>query len=441
MLGCWLLACSSSPDRPPRSATGGNTGAAARGETGGALSTGGASTSGGSGGAGGAKTGGATGASGGADGSLGGGAAPGATPDAGTGAGGTGGGATGGSAGGAAGAAPGGPPLGGGAVVTPVELPGSKPGIGFDDLKYSPTLKMLIVPAGRTGDVDLVDPQTLAITRLAGFSMSSMFTLGKHRSGSTSADDGAGLVFAIDNETKTVRAVDPATKMITSMATLAAAPDYVRWVEATREVWVTMPQNPGVSVPNPQIEVLKVSDNGVPTHSLNIAFAAPGPEGLTVDGSRHRAYTNNGQGGETYAVDVMTHAVVETWKNGCAGLTVDLELDEARGFLMVACSAGQLTVLDVAHAGKELGQITMVGKGVDVCGYNPTLHHMYLAGQDSMDLSIIGIPGSGKPVLLGSVATAKGAQMVAADDLGNAWVGDPGAGRLLKVRDTYALTP
>jgi hypothetical protein len=249
------------------------------------------------------------------------------------------------------------------------------------------------------------------------------------------------LIYAIDNETKTVRVVDPTTKMVTSMAALAAAPDYIRWVEATREVWVTMPQNPGVSVPHPQIEVLKVADTGAPTHALNISFPAPGPEGLTIDDTRHRAYTNNGQGGDTYAVDVTTHAVVETWKNGCAGLTVDLELDETRGFLMVACSAGQLTVLDAAHAGKQLGQITMAGKGVDVCGYNPTLHHMYLAGQDSMDLSIIGISATGKPTLLGTVPTAKGAQMVASDEFGNAWVGDPGAGRLLKVRDTYPMTP
>jgi len=31
--------------------------------------------------------------------------------------------------------------------------------------------------------------------------------------------------------------------------------------------------------------------------------------------------------------------------------------------------------------------------------------------------------------------------MVAADEYGNAWVGDPGAGRLLRIRDTYPATP
>jgi hypothetical protein len=83
----------------------------------------------------------------------------------------------------------------------------------------------------------------------------------------------------------------------------------------------------------------------------------------------------------------------------------------------------------------------MVGMGVDVSAYNPTLHHAYLAGQDSADLSIIAISAAGKPALLGKVPTANGSQMVAADEFGNAWVGDPAAGRLLKVRDTYAATP
>jgi hypothetical protein len=325
-------------------------------------------------------------------------------------------------------------------IVTPVPLPDGTPGIGFDDMRYSADLKKLIVPAGRTGDLDLIDPQTNEITVIKGFSSTMLFTLGKHRAGSTSADDGAGKIFAIDNETKTVRVVDPATKMVTFSTMLTAAPDYIRWVETTHELWVTMPQNPGVSVTNPEIEVLSVPDNAAPVHAANITFPATGPEALFIDNQRHRAYTNNGFGGNTYAVDLMTRMVVETWKNGCSALTVDLEFDDARGFLMVACAAGRLAVLDTANAGKQLGEVS-TGMGVDVCAYNATLHHMYLAGQDSKDLSIIGISAAGIPTVLGKVPTAAGSQMVASDEYGNAWVGDPGGGRLLKVRDTYPATP
>lgn len=456
-LALWLLACSSSPAPGSQTGSGGNIGSGgvavgsggsspSGGSTGASGNTGSSTGGAGSGGSMAGSTGGASGASGEGSGGDAGNSTGGTSGAAGSGGGAAGGKAAGGTGGGSAG----GPATGGmsggmgggaGPVVTPVNLPNNKPGIGFDDLRYSPELKKVLVPAGRSGDLDLVDPQSNDVTTISGFSASTGFMLGKHRVGSTSADYGAGKIFAIDNETKTVRVVDPTTKMITSSTMLAAAPDYVRWVEATRELWVTMPQNPGVTVPTPQIEVLTVPDSGAPMHALNITFPASGPEALAIDIMRHRAYTNNGTGGHTYAVDLMTHAVVETWQNGCSGLTVDLELDETRGFLMVACASGRLAVLDVAHAGAQLGEVTMVGMGVDVSAYNPTLHHAYLAGQDSADLSIIAISAAGKPTLLGKVATANGSQMVAADEFGNAWVGDPAAGRLLKIRDTYAATP
>jgi hypothetical protein len=357
--------------------------------------------------------------------------------------GGQGGGSAGGSMGGSSGA-PGGGAGGGdpGPVVTMVDLPDNKPGIGFDDLRYSPDLKKLIVPAGRTGTVDLIDPQTLEITAISGFTATTMFTLGKHRNGSTSADYGAGKIFAMDNDTKTIKVVDPTTKMITSSTMLAGAPDYVRWVESTQEVWVSMPQNPGVSVPTPEIDVLKLGQDGKLTHSLNITFQAPGPESLYIDNKRHQAYTNNGFGGKTYAVDLMTHMVTSTWNNGCSALTVNLWLDDARNFLMVTCASGRVAVLDVANGGKQVGEITMnIGAGLDVIAYNETLHHMYVAGQDSKDMTIIGIPANGMPTMLGKQATVAGAQMCASDEYGNVWVVDPGGGRLIKIRDTYPATP
>ena len=160
-------------------------------------------------GAGGSGTGGSThqpAGSGGVGSGAGGGRGTGGMPPSASGSGGTG---TGGSsaaadAGTDAGAGGGDP----GPVVTPVDLPDNMPGIGFDDLTYSPELKKLIVPAGRTGSVDLVDPKTLEVTVIDGFTASTMFTLGKHRNGSTSADYAANKIFAIDNESKTVRVID-----------------------------------------------------------------------------------------------------------------------------------------------------------------------------------------------------------------------------------------
>ena len=36
-----------------------------------------------------------------------------------------------------------------------VKLPDDAPGIGFDDLRYSSTLRRVLVPAGRSGRLDL----------------------------------------------------------------------------------------------------------------------------------------------------------------------------------------------------------------------------------------------------------------------------------------------
>src|SRR5436190_13606239 len=49
-------------------------------------------------------------------------------------------------------------------------LPGGERGIGFDDLRFSPGMHRVLAPAGRTGKLDLVDPRSLAIESVDGFS-------------------------------------------------------------------------------------------------------------------------------------------------------------------------------------------------------------------------------------------------------------------------------
>src|SRR5215216_1528187 len=80
---------------------------------------------------------------------------------------------------------------------TPVSLPDGSGGIGFDDLGYDAQLGRVLVPAGRTGNLDLIDPTTLNVTTIAGFSSQDLFG-GGHGEGATSVDAGRGLLFAID---------------------------------------------------------------------------------------------------------------------------------------------------------------------------------------------------------------------------------------------------
>src|SRR5512143_3326512 len=123
---------------------------------------------------------------------------------------------------------------------SPLAIPGGAGGIGFDDLRFSDELHEVLVPAGRTGRLDLVDPASGAVVSVEGFSKADRRASG-HGEGTTSADSGQGFVFAIDRGDRTLAAVDPAAKRIVARARLAGGPDYVRWVGAAHEVWVTEP--------------------------------------------------------------------------------------------------------------------------------------------------------------------------------------------------------
>ena len=121
-----------------------------------------------------------------------------------------------------------------------IELPDGAPGIGFDDLRFAPALGKLLVPAGRSGKLDLLDPATRAIQPIAGFSVEPTFTRG-HDFGVTSADVAGKWLLATDRSSRKLALVDLAAGALVASAPLAAGPDYVRHVAPTGEVWVTEP--------------------------------------------------------------------------------------------------------------------------------------------------------------------------------------------------------
>jgi DNA-binding beta-propeller fold protein YncE len=123
---------------------------------------------------------------------------------------------------------------------TPLALPGGESGIGFDDMGFAPSIHKVLVPAGRSGNLDLIDPDTKQVTAIGGFSSRSSFG-GGHGQGVTSADEGRGLLFATDRDARQLKVVDPKTQSVITTAPLAAGPDYVRYVSTTGEIWVTEP--------------------------------------------------------------------------------------------------------------------------------------------------------------------------------------------------------
>jgi hypothetical protein len=307
-------------------------------------------------------------------------------------------------------------------IASTIVLPGGAAGIGFDDLRYSATLHRVLAPAGRTGKLDLIDPDTQAIESVDGFSSQAAYG-GGHGEGTTSVDEGGGHLFAIDRGNLQVYAIDTRAKAITAVTKLAAPPDYVRWVEPSHEVWVTEPRTK-------QIEYFTFDGAGI-MHAGVIAIPG-GPESLVIDPSRGRAYTQTWDDA-TVVIELAHHEEVARWKNGCTG-SRGIALDETRGFLFVGCEEGRATALDVAHDGKQLGAVD-TGKGVDIIAYSPSRAHLYVPGGDSATLTIVGVSPSGTLTALRTVPAAQDSHCVTTDDRGHAYVCDPMHGALLVVSD------
>ncbi|MCU1283515.1 MAG: hypothetical protein JWM53_7061 [bacterium] len=311
--------------------------------------------------------------------------------------------------------------------ATPLSLPDGKGGIGFDDLRYDAGSNALLIPAGRTGNVDLIDPATKAVTPIAGFSKIPKFDEG-HGQSVTSVDVGDGYLFATDRTALKLDVVDLKTRKIALQVPLASAPDYVRYVAPTHEIWVTEPGKKRIEVFS-----LSTARPPVPTHSAFID-APGGPESLAIDVKRGRAYTHKWKA-STMAIDLKTRKVAATWAAGC-GDPRGIWIDEARGFLLVGCEDGTATLLDVDHDGKVLSTVKS-GSGVDIIAYDGKRAHLYLPGDESATMAIIGVSAKGTLTILGVVPTAKDAHCVTTDERGNAYVCDPRQGQLLIVRDPY----
>src|SRR5215470_20439141 len=113
------------------------------------------------------------------------------------------------------------------AAPASVALPNGEGGIGFDDLRFDAGLGMVLAPAGGTGNLDLVDPKTGAVTPIAGFSRTAGGGDG-HGHGVTSVDGGEGWLFATDRTAREVVVIDPRARKIVARTRLAGGPDYVR---------------------------------------------------------------------------------------------------------------------------------------------------------------------------------------------------------------------
>jgi DNA-binding beta-propeller fold protein YncE len=302
-------------------------------------------------------------------------------------------------------------------------IPGGSGGIGFDDLRFSPSLKRVLVPAGRTGTLILIDPTTQRMDTIGGFSSSAQYG-GGHGEGITSVDEGGGLLYVTDRSSKRLEVVDPVSKRVLARAPLGASPDYVRYVAPAHEIWVTEPDAE-------RIEIFRVGEPGAAPVSAGSIPVRDGPESLVIDAAGRRAYTHRWSG-KTVVLDTGSRRPIAEWSNGCGG-SRGIALDTHRKQLFVGCAEGKAVVLS-AETGKMLGSFS-AGDGVDIIDFDPGLSHFYLPGGKSATMAILQVSPDGTLSLRRTVPTASGAHCAVTDGAGHVYVCDPKKGAILVIED------
>lgn len=340
-----------------------------------------------------------------------------------------------------------------------IRMPFDRSNISFDDLTYDSRLGRVIVPAAETGTLALIDPQTKAISLVSGFSQQK--NSATPVVGTTSAATVRGMIFALDRNAKKIMLLEQEGKKFVPVADLKGVPDYIRFVAATNELWVT-------ERAQEQIETFKLSEGSAPTLGQSGVIAVPnGPEALVIDRNRGLAFTNQPKVGTTAVIQVQTRNVIFNWGNGCSKAR-GMAIDEERGILFVACNEGKVVMMDILHNGNQIASQTY-GGGLDFVAYNPKLGHIYLPSANSAVLAVFAVvetppstpivrvtptptsfigsednsasvatPGPKLSLVrLGTADTAVKARCVTFDDFNNIWVCDPVQGQLLMIHDSF----
>jgi len=318
-----------------------------------------------------------------------------------------------------------------------LRLPGAQGLVMLDYFAYDPTTRKLWVPAANTGSVDVIDTKTDRILRVKGFTTGEIEIKGKMRTvGPSSIAIGEGAVYVGSRADSQICTVDSRSlknrgcvAFAPRSAGLAAAPDGLIYVAATKELWATSGAPPiGVPAADRSIQILSTTGSQLkPAGKIPLTGSA---EGYAVDNLHGRFYTNLEETGQTIAVDVRKREILSTWKS-CddpSGVAVDSK----RGFVFVAC-VDHVIVLDTGHDGRVAGSVS-TGAGVDNIDYCEEDGLLYAAAAEAAQLTIARVDDAGTPSVGAIVKTTKGAHSVVAGSNRTAYLIDPFGGNILTVQ-------
>ncbi len=246
------------------------------------------------------------------------------------------------------------------------------------------------------------------------------FFAGGHGEGTTSVDEEDRTLYAIDRTSQQVVIIDPAARRVVARAALASAPDYVRQVATTRELWVSR----------------------MPSASRSSAFRRIVTVSRTSHSSAFRAARSRWLSTAPEVVHSRTSGRERAWQSTSdrAASLRDAEPMQPRGiayderlhFPFAGCAEGKAAGLDTMHDGAVLATAA-AGSGVDIIDYDPVRRHLYLPGARSATMTIFAVAANGRITPLATTPTASGAHCVVTDGR-DAYVCDPNRGRILVSR-------
>jgi hypothetical protein len=303
-----------------------------------------------------------------------------------------------------------------------IALPGGPP-VGTDYYAYDATNHRLWVPAGNTGNVDVLDVTSGKITPVTGFPTAPSQRPGRPNMGPSSATVADGFVWVGNRADSKLCSINSKTLEKGPCLQIAAMPDGVAFVASTKELWVTTPRNKTITIVD-----LRGKE---PAVSGTVALEGD-PEGYAVDDAHGTFYTNLEDKDRTLAIDLKTRKVSASWAPGCGEKGPrGLALDVSRRLLFVGCTDGAVT-LDVGHGGSVLGRLK-TGAGVDSVDYSFERKLLYVPSGQASTLTIASTMG-GVLTAIATAPTAAGARAAVVDASGTAYVADSKGGRLIVVK-------
>jgi DNA-binding beta-propeller fold protein YncE len=316
-----------------------------------------------------------------------------------------------------------------GSEVTALALPGAPPGgVALDYLAIDRARHRVWVPAGGTGNTDVIDTRTQEIRRVEKFPTTEVERHGKKRMvGPSSATVGDGVVYVGNRGDSSVCAVDATALTRGGCVTIPSMPDGLAFISRTKEVWVTTPRDQS-------IVVLNASNPTMPKLAGSIKLDGE-PEGYAVDDGRGFFYTNLEDKDRTLRIEISTRKVTATWMPACGeGGPKGLAIETKEQLLMVACP-NHVEVLAAMTDGRILSKLD-TGEGVDNIDYLPGRRLLYVAAAGAATLTVARLEEPGDLKQFATRTTSKGARNAVVTDDGIAYVADGPDGKILVVRPT-----